>query len=277
MKPQEAKRVRCRGRVLGLLVAFAVLAAGCGKPASNLRRDGTIDLGGGIKMEFVLIQPGAFRMGSEDQDPKEFMDEKPPHDVLLTKPFYLGKFEVTQQQWLQVMKNNPSEFVGDDLPVDNVSWDEVQTFLKRLRKKTGENFALPSEAQWEYACRADSTARFSWGHREADATDHAWFADNSGRATQPVGGKKPNAWGLHDMSGNVWEWCADSYGGYSAGEASDPLFVSSSRRGLHVVRGGACTSKVGGMRPSNRNSEYRGTRCFGFRCAILLNVRDRNL
>lgn len=257
------------------LLALVCLAAGCGKPSSDLRRNGTVDLGGGVKMEFVLIHPGSFRMGSEDRDPKEYVDEKPPHEVMLTKPFYLGKFEVTQKQWLRLMKNNPSQFEGDDLPVENVSWDDVQTFLKKLRRRTGEKFDLPTEAQWEYACRADSPTRFSWGNRETDAADYAWFADNSGRATHPVGEKQPNAWGLYDMNGNVWEWCADNYGFYSADEATDPLFVSSSPRSLHVVRGGGCSSKVGGMRPTNRSSEYRGTRCFGFRCAILTEERAR--
>jgi formylglycine-generating enzyme required for sulfatase activity len=257
----------------GWLLALACLAVGCGKRSPHLRLDGTVDLGDGVKMEFVLIQPGSFRMGSEDRDPKEYIDEKPPHDVRLTKPFYLGKYEVTQQQWRRVMKKNPSEFEGDDLPVENVSWDDAQTFLKKLRRKTGENFVLPTEAQWEYACRAGSTRRFSWGDREADAADYAWFADNSGRATHPVGEKKPNAWGLYDMNGNVWEWCADSYESYPGAEVTDPLNSSPGR--LHVVRGGGCCNKIGGLRPSNRTSEYRGTRNFGFRCAVLLNARDR--
>jgi formylglycine-generating enzyme required for sulfatase activity len=252
----------CFNRVsTSLLLGLACSVTGCGKHSPDLRRNGTVDLGDGVKMEFLLVQPGAFKMGSD------FADEAPAHDVLITKPFYLGKYEVTQKQWLKVMQKNPSDFEGPDLPVDNVSWEDAQTFLKKLRKMTGQNFTLPTEAQWEYACRADSTSRFSWGNNVADAEHYAWFADNSGRATHPVGTKKPNAWGFYDMTGNVWEWCADSYNRYPEGEVTDPF--SSSSRGLHAVRGGGCTSKADGMRCANRNSEWRGWRCFGLRCAIV--------
>jgi formylglycine-generating enzyme required for sulfatase activity len=254
----------CFSRIFGcLLLALACLVAGCGKHSSDLRRNGTIDLGDGVKMEFVLVQPGSFKMGSD------YADEAPAHDVLLTKPFYLGKYEVTQKQWLKVMKINPSQFEGPALPVDNVSWDDGQTFLKKLRKKTGEKFALPTEAQWEYACRADTTSRYSWGDRVAEAQDYAWFADNSGRTTHPAGEKKPNAWGLYDMNGNVWEWCADSLGPYPAGAVTNPLVSSSGQ--LHAVRGGGFTSKADGLRCSNRDSEWRGVRSFGLRCAIVVD------
>ena len=163
-----------------VLLALAFFAAGCGRQKSDLRRHGFVDLGGGVKMEFVRLNPGAFKMGSEDQDPKEFVDEKPAHDVMLTQSFYMGKFEVKQREWLTVMKKNPSQFEGPDLPVENVSWDEAHEFLKKLRDKTGEKFALPTEAQWEYACRADTTTRFFWGNSEADATNYAWFDGNAG-------------------------------------------------------------------------------------------------
>jgi len=263
----------CHYRIfVGWLLVLACLAVGCRKRSSHLRIDGTVDLGDGVEMEFVWVQPGCFKMGS-DEAGLDYAEERPAHDVMLTRPFYLGKYEVTQKQWLRVMKKNPSEFEGPDLPVEHVSWDEVQMFLKKLRKKTGENFVLPTEAQWEYACRADTTTRFSWGNSEMEAEDHAWFLDNSGRATHPVGGKKPNPWGLYDMSGNAWERCADSYGFYPRREVTDPLV--SSPGGWHVVRGGGSLTARDGMHCSKRRRDWRRMHCVGFRCAIEVDACAR--
>jgi len=261
-------------RVVCLLSGATLIGfvAGCGKRASDLRRNGSVDLGGGVNMEFVLVQPGSFKMGS-DEAGWDYADEVPAHDVLLTKPFYLGKYEVTQQQWLKIMKDNPSECEGPDLPVENVSWDEVQMFLKKLRKKTGQNFVLPTDAQWEYACRADTTTRFSWGSRVVEAQEYAWFRDNSGQTTHPVGEKKPNPWGFYDMNGNAWELCADSYSHFPSGEVTDPLVVSSGD--LHIVRGGGITSTADAMHCSKRRNDRRGPRGVGLRCAILMEEDAR--
>ena len=194
----------------------------------------SVDLGGGVKMEFVLLRPGSFVMGSDSGS----VYATPAHKVTLTKPFYLGKFEVTQEQWQAVMGGNPSLFKGPKLPVENVSWNRCQRFLTKLQEKLpGRKFALPTEAQWEYACRAGSTTKFSYGDDESSLGEYAWFSGNSGNTTHPVGGKKPNAWGLHDLHGNVREWCADWYANYPVGVATDPQGPSS---GSHrVLRGGS--------------------------------------
>jgi formylglycine-generating enzyme required for sulfatase activity len=157
----------------------------------------------------VFIPAGEFMMGSEEHDP-----EKPVHKVAISKPFYLGKYEVTQEQWQAVMGTNPSHLKGPKKPVGSVSWNDCQDFLRKLSEKTGHKFALPTEAQWEYACRAGSTSRFSFGDDENALKEYAWFDDNSGNTSHRVGEKKPNAWGLYDMHGNVWEWCQSLYKSY---------------------------------------------------------------
>jgi len=141
--------------------------------------------------------------------------EQPPHRVQIEHPFYIGTTEVTQGQWQAVMGNNPSNFKGEDsLPVEQVSWEDCQSFLQKLSQKEGKEYRLPSEAEWEYACRAGSTTRYFYGDEESKLGEYAWYQDNSGNMTQPVGQKKPNAWGLYDIYGNVGEWCQDWYIAY---------------------------------------------------------------
>ena len=250
-----------------LLLALACFMAGCGERNSDIARNVTIDLGGGVKMEFVLIHPGSFMMVPDSDAP----DEKPGHNVTLTKPFYLGKYEVTQEQWQTAMGSNPSNFKGPKLPVENVSWNDCHSFVAKLEEKTGRKFALPTEAQWEYACRADTTTRYSCGDSIVDLKDYAWFSDNSDRATHPVGEKKPNPWGLYDMHGNVWEWCADSYSrSYPDGEATDPLVSSSGSS--RVLRGGAWVNRPGPLRSVTRSKLTPDFRCYyvGLRCVMLV-------
>ncbi len=212
-----------------------------------------LTLPGGVAMEMVWCPPGTFTMGS----PAGEDNEKPPHPTTLTKGFWMGKTEVTQAQWKSVMGSNPSSKKGDDRPVENVSWNDCQAFCK----DTG--LQLPTEAQWEYACRAGSTGPYA-GTGNLD--EMGWHGGNGGWGAHPVGTKRPNAWGLSDMHGNVWEWCADAYGNYPAGAVVDPQGPPS---GLsRVLRGGcwndhadACTSSARGRTgPSSEN----------FRCGFRL-------
>jgi len=174
----------------------------------------TVDLNDKVKLEFVLIPAGKFLMGSPDLDKDAFPQEKPQHRVRITKPFYLGKYLVTQEQWQAMMDANPSRFKALKNPVENVSWNDCQQFLEKLNEKLGTGrgkFQVPTEAQWEYACRAGSTTRYYFGDDESKLGDYAWFGKNSGNTTHAVGQKKPNAWGLYDMHGNVFEWCQDLF------------------------------------------------------------------
>ncbi|TFH42043.1 MAG: formylglycine-generating enzyme family protein [ANME-2 cluster archaeon] len=165
-----------------------------------------------IGMEFVLIPAGEFKMGSPSSEEGRNDREGPVHTVTIEKAYYLGKYEVTQKEWREVMGSNPSNFKGDDLPVEYVSWNDAQEFVKKLNEKEGTNkYRLPSEAEWEYAVRAGTTTRYSFGDDETDLGNYAWYSSNSGSNTHPVGQKQPNAFGLYDMHGNVWEWVQDLY------------------------------------------------------------------
>ncbi len=204
-------------------------------------RELAVDLGGGVKLEMVLVPAGKFMMGSPDADTDAFSDEKPQHRVRITRPFYLGKYQVTNEQWVAVMGSKPGYFKGRKNPVELVSWNDCQKFFDKLNAKArpgGGKFQLPSEAQWEYACRAGSKTKYCCGDDEAQLGDYAWYAANSDGETHPVGTKKPNAWGLYDMHGNVWEWCQDWYdGGYYAKSPADDPAGPLTGPG-RVVRGG---------------------------------------
>jgi len=233
-----------------------------------------VDLGGGVKMELILIPAGEFLMGSPDSDKDAMPSEKPQHRVRITKPFYLAKFLVTQEQWAAVMGKNPSYFKNPKNPVENVNWDDCQKFLGKLSVKTGwpkSKFALPTEAQWEYACRAGSATRYHFGDAESKFGEYAWCRANSGGKTHPVGEKKPNAWGLYDMHGNVWEWCQDWYDGgyYTHSKKDDP--TGPAIGSIRAFRGGGWAYAAAGCQSASRFHSVPGARSFyvGLRVAFV--------
>ncbi len=233
-----------------------------------LAKEIAVDLGNGVKLEMVLIPAGEFLMGSPDSDKHALPSEKPQHRVRITRPFYLGKYLVTQEQWEAVMGSNPSHFKGSKNPVEQVSWEDCRGFVEKLSaKRGGGKFLLPTEAQWEYACRAGSTTRYCFGDEESGLGEYAWYAANSGITTHPVGGKKPNAWGLYDMHGNVWEWCQDWYdeGYYANSTTDDPTGPSGGS--FRVLRGGCWNYPAWICRSAFRYWLVPGDRIFhlGFR------------
>jgi len=165
----------------------------------------TLDLGGGVTMKMVLIRPGKFVMGSPDSEEGHQRNEGPQHEVTISKPFYMGVTEVTQAQYEAVMGTNPSHFRGPTNPVETVSWIDATEFCRKLFEKTRQAVRLPTEAEWEYACRAGTRTAYSFGDDPVALGEHAWWAGNSDKTTHSVGQKKPNAWGLYDMHGNVRE------------------------------------------------------------------------
>ena len=216
-----------------------------------------------IGMEFKLIPAGTFTMGEGDD----------AHQVTLTRPFKMGVHEVTQAQYEQVMGVNPSFAQGANSPVQIVSWLDAVEFCRRLselpaEKKAGNVFRLPTEAEWEYACRAGTTTLFSFGDDESKLGDYAWYWENAGIRTHPVGEKKPNAWGIYDMHGNVWEWCQDWYDRYPSGAVTDPTGPSSGSD--RVLRGGGWNSPAESCRSANRVWGYPSNRSnnFGFRVCL---------
>lgn len=233
----------------------------------------TLDLGVGVKMEMVYLKPGTFTMGSTET-PKERwqVDERPEHRVTITKGFYLGKYAVTQAQWEAVTGKNPSKWKGPDLPVEQVSWEDCQDFLKKLNEKAKNQLknrvvAMPTEAQWEYACRAGTKTRWSFGDDEKAMVDYGWTNANSGAQTHPVGQKKPNAWGLFDMHGNVWEWCQDWAGPYS-GDVADPTGPADGS--ARCLRGGSLRRDAIESRSAIRSSNAPTNRSpsSGFRACL---------
>ena len=187
--------------------------------------------------------------GTSEQGSEAESDEKPTHNVTLSS-YYICKYEVTQALWRAVMGSNPSYFKGDNLPVESVSWNDCQTFINRLNSYTGRNFRLPTEAEWEFAARGGNYSRHYKYSGSNYIGDVAWYGDNSGNRTHPVGTKQANELGLYDMSGNVWEWCSDWYGSYSS------YFHKATQQGLTVgltacgaVAAGSSTPGAAARRP----------------------------
>lgn len=261
-------------RLSGLVGCWILLgspvAAGEHENISATKTNLVIDLGGEVRMEFVAIEAGSFTMGSAQT---ELMDQKPAHVVTIEQPYYLGKYEVTQEQWQAIMGEAPSIYKGPRYPdsgrypVENVSWIYCQQFLDKLNPKiSGYEVRLPTEAEWEYACRAGTMTEFSLGDAAA-CGEFAWFGPNAGGQTRPVGQKKPNAWGLCDMHGNVWEWCSDIYQAYPGGSLPSGVGTGTSR----VLRGGAFNSMAERLTSSYRHELEPGdaARYYGFRCVAV--------
>ena len=221
-------------------------------------------LGQDRRFEFVSIAPGEFLMGCSAEHSDCDTDERPAHRVRLSSGFEIGKYEVTQAQWIAVMGSNPSRFQGPELPVENVSWHAASEFLARLNRAGGPYlYRLPTEAEWEYAARAGVRDQ-----RIGDLKDIAWYGANSEDGPHAVGTKQPNAWGLHDMLGNVWEWCRDRYGAdyYGKSPETDPRGPASGE--FRVMRGGSWYRYRWFLRHSARfrdrpDATYRHV---GFRC-----------
>lgn len=230
----------------------------------------TVELPGGVPLELVWVEGGAFKMGSEDFDAAASGNETPQHEVVLTRGFWMGRYEVTQAQWKSVMGHNPARHKGKDLPVERVSQGDIAEFLRRSNAAAqGWTMRLPTEAEWEYAARGGRLAKGEGaysGGAEADAV--GWFGENSGGMSHEVGLKEGNELGLHDMTGNVWEWCSDGYGKYSAARAVDP---KGPKPGQYCVdRGGGWDSRAGRCRVAGRGWVAPNSRMnnLGFRVVV---------
>ena len=255
-------------------ILIAVLLADFGWAAEP--RSIASDLGGGVKLEMLWIPPGEFNMGREGA----VASEKPMHKVRFAKGFWLGKYEVTQEQWERVMGNNPSFFKGAKNPVEQVSWDDCQTFLHRLNQKQKAprkqlRFRLPSEAEWEYACRAGTTTAFHFGENlnSSLANFNGKYPAGNGekgedrQKTVTAGSFEPNAWGLYDMYGNVWEWCEDYYHENYIGAPTDGSAWLAPVGMFRMVRGGAWITTADCCLSAHRFWLVSGVKCniLGFR------------
>jgi len=216
-----------------------------------------------IEMHLKLIPAGKFQMG----------EGKESNEVTLTRPFYLGVYEVTQEQYELVMRENPSHFKGEQNPVEQVSWNDAVAFCQKLsalpeEKAAGRVYRLPTEAEWEYACRAGTTTAYSFGNNESELDQYAWYLKKSDSSTHPVGQKKANPWGLYDMHGNVWEWCQDLYGDYPSGAVTNP--EGASRGFSRVFRSGGWCNGAAVCRSAVRREGFSGNpyNFVGFRLAL---------
>ncbi len=233
-------------------------------------------LPGGATIEMVWVEPGTFAMGSAESEAGRWEDEGPQHEVRISRGFYLGKYTVTQAQWAQVMGTRPWEkqdFVleNPDHPAVYVSWEDAQEFIGRVNGAGEGTWRLPSEAEWEYACRAGTTTPWSFGAEESRVGDHAWYRDNAWEAgaqyAHLVGTKQPNPWGLYDMHGNVWEWVQDWHGQYPKEAQTDP--TGPEKGTIRVLRGSGYSSLARAVRSGFRYgyTPARRFHCIGFRLA----------
>jgi formylglycine-generating enzyme required for sulfatase activity len=295
-----AKENRAMTKSIGIAmivigVAWWVLAAGpaepstqpATQPSTQPAKTLTLDLGNKVTLKLVLIPAGKFLMGSPETE-KDHAKDEVQHEVTITKPFYLGVYEVTQEQYEAVIGENRSEFKGPRNPVERVSWDDAIQFCNKLSAKTLKTVRLATEAQWESACRAGSGTRFSFGDKDADLYLYGNYADRCCTSpasrndqehsdgydgTAPVGSYKPNAWGLYDMHGNLWEWCADWFAdSYANADKTDPTGPASGTE--RVLRGG-CWNAIPMACCSGGRTGYdpaRRLKTFGFRVVVVVGT-----
>ena len=286
VRNDNSVRVRERifngNKILYALIAglFMLLISGCGSSVEAQQTTIPITIDGKEYGKMIFVKGGTFQMGATSEQGNDAFDwEKPVHSVTLSD-YYIGETEVTQVLWKAVMGSNPSSFKkGDNYPVESVSWNDVQDFLKKLNAKTGMTFRLPTEAQWEFAARGGSKSQ-KYKYSGSDVlSDVAWFGfydkDDKSRTvvtetTMPVKQKKPNELGIYDMSGNVWEWCQDEYAYYSKDAVANPL-IDSPSGSSRVLRGGSWSLSAWDCRVSYRiiNDPEYGNDGNGFRLALV--------
>jgi formylglycine-generating enzyme required for sulfatase activity len=249
----------------GILGCLAVIFTVCGmRTRIAFAQDSRFTSSDTLQMEFVRVLPGQFMMGCFPESSACAAPERPARRVQITKAFEIGRYEVTQAQWQAMMGSNPSHFKGDDLPVEQVGWNDAQEFLKRLNARDdGFEYRLPTEAEWEFAARASASDSTTDRLQEV-----AWYDANTGHQTHRVGQKQPNAWGLHDVLGNVSEWVQDFFDltYYSTGPSTDPTGPATGT--THVIRGGSWAGPAEQARVSYRFQmpPSSGTATIGFRC-----------
>jgi formylglycine-generating enzyme required for sulfatase activity len=221
-------------------------------------------------LEMVKVPEGCFQMGCGELDDQCFSSEKPIHNVCLVSA-EIGKYEITQSQWKKIMGYNPSFFKKDGaFPIENVSWNDIKNFIRRLNRISDKNFRLPTEAEWEYAARAGTETAFSFGDEISKLGEYAWYSGNSEGKTHLVGQKEPNAWGLYDMHGNVWEWVEDDWHDNYDGAPSDGgAWIDDPRGAFRVFRGGSWHLDARNCRSATRDFDGPGLRFngVGFRLA----------
>ncbi|WP_340818435.1 formylglycine-generating enzyme family protein [Methanolobus sp. WCC4] len=247
-----------------------VLFSGC--ISDNGGADTPEIINNSIGMELVLIPAGEFYMGTDSTPVVAFDD--PVHKVTIDEQFYMAESEVTQKQWTAIMGDNPSYFKSDDLPVEQVSWYDAQEFIARLNEmENTDKYRLPTEAEWEYACRAGTSTDFSFSDKATDldtygwSDSYGWCAINSNSTTNPVNQKEPNSWGLYDMHGNVWEWVQDNWHDNYEGAPADGTAWEEGKLNSRVGRGGSwmdgpniCKSHFRGSLDANSTSNVLGFR-----------------
>jgi eukaryotic-like serine/threonine-protein kinase len=225
--------------------------------AAGVPLEKKLDLGDGVHLKLRFIPAGTIALGSASNDPSRGVDDLPRTSVTV-EAFYISPCEITQAQYSRIMDRNPSVYMGGDLPVNNMSWDDAATFCAKVSEISGENVSLPTEIQWEYACRAGSTGLYTFGNDVAKLHEYGWFKDNSETRAHSVGTLKPNAWSVYDMHGSVWEWCKSEGGTPTAKDLGN------------VLRGGAWNDSAAFCRSATRTRPPAGFHNFnvGFRVVV---------